>query len=461
MAKAKTQYVCGQCGQSSPRWLGRCPSCNAWGSLAEERAPTGQAAKKPAAHAPSKAAPLGDFAEESSDAEQRMPCGIAEFDRVLGGGPVAGGVTLVGGEPGIGKSTLMLQVLAGLAAAGRRTLYATGEESAMQVAMRARRLAPGSVASVRVIATTDVAEVLDAIVSDGPEAVVLDSIQTMRSLELDSSAFSVGQMREVTTRLIDVAKARGLALFLIGHVTKEGAIAGPKVLEHLVDTVLAFEGDASHAYRLVRASKNRFGPAHELGVFEMHEDGLREVRDPSRLFLAERSPHASGSAVVPTAEGQRPLLVEVQALVAQAAYGAARRVALGVDAGRLAMLLAVLERKAHVQVLDQDVFVSAVGGARVDEPAADLAIAVAVTSSLRDFPVPQDVVVFGEVGLTGELRSVPRAAQRLAEAEKLGFKRAVMPNTTAQRLADGDQHGLRVQGAVDLADALRLVFARG
>jgi DNA repair protein RadA/Sms len=460
MAKPKTQYVCAQCGQSSPRWLGRCPACNAWGSLSEERAPSAtQAARKAAPAGPSKATALGALSEESGDAEQRMPCGIAEFDRVLGGGPVAGGVTLVGGEPGIGKSTLMLQVLAGLAAAGRRTLYATGEESAVQVAMRARRIG-GSVADVRVLATTDVAEVVDAIAADAPEAVVLDSIQTMRSLELESSAFSVGQMREVTTRLIDVAKAKGLSLFLIGHVTKEGAIAGPKVLEHLVDTVLAFEGDASHAYRLVRASKNRFGPSHELGVFEMHEDGLREVRDPSRLFLAERSLSASGSAVVPTAEGQRPLLVEVQALVAPAAYGAARRVALGVDSGRLAMLLAVLDRKAGIQVLDQDVFVSAVGGARIDEPAADLAIAVAVTSSLRDLPVPHDVVVFGEVGLTGELRSVPRAAQRLSEAEKLGFKRAVMPRTTAERLAEADRCGLEAQGALSLDDALQLVFRR-
>jgi DNA repair protein RadA/Sms len=313
---------------------------------------------------------------------------------------------------------------------------------------------------VRVLATTDVADVLAAIEDGRPEAVVLDSIQTMRSQEVESSAFSVGQMREVTTRLIDVAKARSMALFLIGHVTKDGAIAGPKVLEHLVDTVLAFEGDSAHAFRVVRASKNRFGPSNELGVFEMHEDGLREVRDPSRLFLAERSAHASGSAVVSTAEGQRPLLVEIQALVAPAAYGSARRVALGVDSGRLAMLLAVLDRKAHVQVLDQDVFVSAVGGARVDEPAADLGIAAAVLSSLRDLPVPHELVLFGEIGLTGELRSVPRASQRIAEAAKLGFKRAVIPARTAERLSDVDRAGVEIVGCSSLADALLAVFSR-
>jgi DNA repair protein RadA/Sms len=407
-----------------------------------------------------RSATLGAIAESEARTDERFPCGIGEFDRVLGGGPVAGGVTLVGGEPGIGKSTLLLQVLAGLASSGRRTLYATGEESAHQVSLRARRLSEPAVSGVRVLATTDVADVLAAIEEERPEAVVLDSIQTMRSHEVESSAFSVGQMREVTTRLIDVAKSRSMTLFLIGHVTKDGAIAGPKVLEHLVDTVLAFEGDSAHAFRVVRASKNRFGPSHELGVFEMHEDGLREVRDPSRLFLAERSARASGSAVVSTAEGQRPLLVEIQALVAPAAYGAARRVALGVDSGRLAMLLAVLDRKAHVQVLDQDVFVSAVGGARVEEPAADLGITAAVLSSLRDIPVPADLVLFGEVGLTGELRSVPRASQRIAEAAKLGFKRAILPAKTTERLGDADRHGVEILGCSSLAEALSAVFLR-
>jgi DNA repair protein RadA/Sms len=282
----------------------------------------------------------------------------------------------------------------------------------------------------------------------------------MRSPELESAAGSVGQLREVTARLVDLAKARGIALFLIGHVTKEGAIAGPKLLEHLVDTVLAFEGEPTLNYRIVRGSKNRFGPAHELGVFEMREDGLHGVADPSRLFLAERPVDAAGSLVVPTAQGQRPLLIEVQALVAPAAYGSARRVATGLDAGRLSMLLAVLERKAHVQVLDQDVFVSAVGGARVDEPAVDLALAVAITSSLRERAVPADTVVFGEIGLTGEVRAVPRAGQRLMEARKLGFRRAILPESLIERLRPQEREGLQLRGVRDVASALRIAFER-
>lgn len=464
MAKPKTVYVCAECGQSAPRWLGRCPACQAWGSLAEERErPSGGTRLSARAQGTGEAARENPvrLSEVQPNPAQRRPTGIGELDRVLGGGLVGGGVVLVGGDPGIGKSTLLLQALGGLARAGHGTLYVTGEESGAQVALRAARLACEGLDRVEVLATTDLDHIEQAIAARNPAAVVVDSIQTMRCAELESAAGSVGQLREVTARLVDVAKARGVGLFLIGHVTKEGAIAGPKVLEHLVDTVLSFEGDATLSYRLVRTTKNRFGAAHEIGVFEMLREGLREVTDPSRLFLSERPQHAAGSLVVPTAQGQRPLLVEVQALVAPAAYGAARRVATGVDGNRLAILLAVLDRKAHVQVLDRDVFVSVVGGARVDEPAVDLALAAAITSSLRERAVPYDTVVFGEVGLTGEVRSVPRAAQRLAEAQKLGFKRAVLPESCLERLRPEERNGLELCGVRRLDDALRALFTPG
>ena len=331
----------------------------------------------------------------------------------------------------------------------------TGEESAAQIALRARRLESPGVNDVVVQATTDLEDVEAAIARDQPDVAVVDSIQTIRSGDLESAAGSVGQLREVTARLVDLAKRTGVAMFLIGHVTKDGAIAGPKLLEHLVDTVLSFEGDRTHAFRLVRTTKNRFGPAQEVAVFEMVREGLREVPDPSALFLAERPRAAAGSLVVPTAEGSRPLLVEVQALVAPAVYGAARRVATGLDGNRLAILLAVLERKADVHVLDRDVFASVAGGARVEEPALDLALAIAVVSSLRERAVAPDLVVFGEVGLAGEIRAVPRAAPRLAESRKMGFRRAIIPRGNAQRLTAEERDGIEVVEVGSLVDALR------
>ena len=451
-----TTFLCSSCGASSPRWLGRCPGCKAWNTLVEERVrfPAGRdrgGTADPRVGSPARAVLLG---EVSSEEARRLPTGVEELDRVLGGGPVAGGVVLVGGDPGVGKSTLLMQALAGLAGTGGGALYVTGEESASQVALRGERIALPSMKAVRVLATTELDDVLTEIGRKRPAAAVIDSIQTLRSAELESAPGSVAQLREVTARLVEVAKREGMALFLIGHVTKDGALAGPKVLEHLVDTVIAFEGERASSFRIVRATKNRFGPAHEVGVFEMVREGLREVPDPSALFLAERPGRASGSVVAATAEGSRPLLVEVQALVAPALYGAARRVASGVDANRLAILLAVLDRKADVHVLDRDVFASVAGGARVDERAMDLPLAVAVVSSLRDRPVPSGLVLFGEVGLAGEVRAVPRPGLRLAEARKMGFSTVVLPGSVAERVAPEDRASLELVSVSTLAEAL-------
>jgi len=453
--KPKTTFVCQSCGTTAPRWMGRCTGCGEWNTLVEEVSrPRGEAGR--ARRSTGKAVRLGEVQTEDA---RRLPTGIGELDRALGGGPVAGGVVLLGGDPGIGKSTLLMQAFAALADRGHAALYVTGEESAAQVALRARRIAVRGVDDVHILATTELEEAEAAMEAIHPEVVVIDSIQTLRSASLESAPGSVGQLREVAARLIDVAKRDGVVLFLIGHVTKEGAIAGPKVLEHLVDTVLSFEGDRGHAFRMVRATKNRFGPAQEVGVFEMVRDGLREVPDPSALFLAERPERAAGSLVVPTAEGSRPLLVEVQALVAPAVYGAARRVVSGLDANRLAILLAVLERKADVHVLDRDVFASAAGGARVDERALDLALALAVVSSLRELPVDPQLAVFGEVGLAGEVRAVPRVAPRVAEAAKLGFRRVILPRLNAEQLSDEEKGELVLVPVATLAEALEAAFS--
>lgn len=460
MAKTKTQYVCQECGGATSQWMGRCPTCGAWNSLAEERAGPARgvrASRRPGSGSRGRprAVPLSQVSSENAP---RRPTGLDELDRVLGGGPVAGGVVMLAGDPGIGKSTLLMQALAGLAERGHRTLYVTGEESPSQVALRGERLGGAAMGDVLVLASTELTEVEASIAAETPAVVVIDSIQTLRSPDLDSAAGSVGQLREVTSRLVDLSKRDGMALFLIGHVTKEGAIAGPKVLEHMVDTVLSFEGDRTHAFRLVRTTKNRFGPAGEVGVFEMVREGLREVADPSALFLAERPTDAAGSLVVPTAEGSRPLLVEIQALVAPAVYGAARRVASGIDSSRLAILLAVLERKAEVHVLDQDVFASIAGGARVDERAIDLALAVAVVSSLRNRAVVPELALFGEIGLAGEVRAVPRPGPRVVEARKLGFGKIVLPRGNAERLSPEESAEVELIPVTSLAEALEAVM---
>ncbi|MFO0681571.1 MAG: DNA repair protein RadA [Sandaracinus sp.] len=455
--KAKTVFVCTECGDDSPKWLGRCPACGAWSTLVERREPAGGVSRITSNVAGDQSAAL-PIREVGADAAQRIETGIAELDRVLGGGPVLGGVVLLGGDPGIGKSTLLMQALAGIARSGRKALYVTGEESAAQVALRARRLGGPGMEDIVVQATLDLDEVVATIDKLSPAAVVVDSVQTVRVAGLETPAGSVGQLREVAARLVEIGKRRGIAMFLIGHVTKDGAIAGPKLLEHLVDTVLTFEGDATASFRIVRATKNRFGPAHEMAVFEMVRDGLREVASPSALFLRERPSRAAGSVVTPIAEGSRPVLVEVQALVAPPQYGPARRVATGVDGSRLAILLAVLERKAEVHVLDRDVFASVAGGAHVDERAADLAIAIAVVSSLRDRAIDTGLAVFGEVGLAGELRAVPRGAARVQEARAMGFTRVLMPRGNASQLTEEERAGMEILGVPGLAEAMQHAF---
>ena len=449
MAKSQVHYACQACGAVFPKWIGRCTSCGAWNSLSEEDAPRRRIAA-PDGLRPSAAKPVRDI---GADEAARVPTGIGEFDRVLGGGAVLGGVTLIGGDPGVGKSTLLMQALSGLAAKGCRSLYVSGEESAGQTAARARRL--GTMADDLLVLAENDLDVIERVIAEvKPTALVVDSVQTVRVPSLESAAGTVSQLREVAARTVERAKRLGIATFLVGHVTKDGLLAGPKVLEHLVDTVLAFEGDRGHSFRALRTQKNRFGSATEVGVFEMTAEGMREVPNPSALFLAERPQGAPGSVIAATSEGMRPMLVEVQALVSPFASGSGRRTATGVDGGRLAMILAVLEKKAGLAVASCDVFVNVAGGARIDEPAIDLAVALAVASSLRDRALPPDVVAFGEVGLAGEVRSVPRAQARLAEAAAMGFRRAVAPTSAVEKApADLDVAGVRT-----LEEALEILF---
>jgi DNA repair protein RadA/Sms len=443
MAKPQTQFVCQACGALFPKWVGRCTSCSAWGTLVEEKVTA-----RTAPASPGRASAARPVREIDTDHAARVPTGVGELDRVLGGGAVLGGVTLLGGDPGVGKSTLLLQALAGLAQKGMRCLYVSGEESAAQTAARARRL--GVMADeLLVLAENDLGAIEQVIAEVRPVALVLDSVQTVRSSELDAAAGTVSQLREVAARLVERSKRERIATFLVGHVTKDGALAGPKVLEHIVDTVLSFEGERGHSFRALRALKNRFGSATEVGIFEMTGEGMREVKSPSALFLAERPKGVPGSVIASTSEGSRPMLVEVQALVAPFASGGPRRTANGVDGSRLAMLLAVLERKAGLVLSTSDVFVNVAGGIRVDEPAIDLPVALALASSFRDRAVSASTVVFGELGLAGEVRGVARAAARLAEAAQMGFARAIVPVSAASEHA-----GLEIIAVRSLAEAV-------
>jgi DNA repair protein RadA/Sms len=445
MAKAKSVFVCSECGATALKWMGLCPSCGEAGTMSEQAAERGARASGPAA------SPV-PLAEVEARRIERVGTGLPELDRVLGGGLVAGQVTLIGGDPGIGKSTLLLQALAALGAK-RKVLYVSGEESAEQVALRARRLEVGT-AGVGLLAEIQLERVLGALQAARPEVAVVDSIQTLWSDTLQSAPGSVAQVRECAAQLTRHAKKAGTALFIVGHVTKEGAIAGPRVLEHIVDTVLYFEGDPHSAFRLVRAVKNRFGAVNELGVFAMTDAGLRAVANPSALFLQRHEKDVAGSCVLATLEGTRPLLVEIQALVDAAHAPNPRRLSVGLEQNRLAMLLAVLHRHAGIATMDQDVFVNAVGGVRIGEPAADLAAALAIVSSLSDRPIPGKLLAFGEVGLAGEVRPAPRGQDRLKEAAKLGFERAIVPRANApkSRIA-----GLEVIAVERVDQAVRLL----
>jgi DNA repair protein RadA/Sms len=422
MKSAKVVFACTSCGSQSPKWLGRCPDCGEWNTFVEERAaPTPTAS---ISRLGGEGAQL--YANVDTSVAPRLGTGISEFDRVLGGGLVPGSLVLLGGEPGIGKSTLLLQAAAHFAATAGPVLYCSGEESAHQIKLRGERLGVGRV-PLHLLAETCVEKLLEEVERLKPSLLIVDSIQTVFSMKLPSAPGSVGQVRQSATDLLFAAKGRSLPTILVGHVTKDGSLAGPKVLEHVVDTVLYFEGEQHHAHRVVRAVKNRFGAVSELGVFEMTGAGLRPVPNPSQLFLAERPANAPGSAVLCTIEGSRPILVEVQALVSTAAYGPARRTANGLDQARVSMLLAVLDKRAGLHLATDDVFVNVAGGVVVDEPAADLAIIAAVASSLRNRPLVPNTVVFGEVGLAGEVRATSQAALRLREAAQLGFTRCVLP----------------------------------
>ena len=431
MATAKTIYTCRECGGSNPKWLGQCPHCKAWNTLDETVAePTGAATRNHRFQALAKSQPVATLSEIEAADVARTPTGQEELDRVLGGGIVEGAVVLIGGDPGIGKSTLLLQAVDALAAQ-MKVLYVTGEESGAQIALRARRLGLAGT-RVRVLAEISLEKILATLEAEAPDFVVVDSIQTLYSEQLTSAPGSVAQVRECAAQLTRAAKTRGCSVVLVGHVTKEGALAGPRVLEHIVDTVLYFEGDTHSSFRLVRAIKNRFGAVNEIGVFAMTERGLKGVSNPSAIFLSTHGEPVPGSCVLVTLEGTRPLLVEIQALV-DSGGPSPRRLSVGLERDRLAMLLAVLHRHAGVDSLDQDVFVNAVGGVRISEPAADLAVLLAIQSSLRGKALPPGFLAFGEVGLAGEVRPAPRGQERLKEAAKLGFSVALVPKANAPK----------------------------
>ncbi|MBB5393064.1 MULTISPECIES: DNA repair protein RadA [unclassified Herbaspirillum] len=451
MAKAKTNYTCTECGGVSNKWAGQCPACGQWNMLVEtviEPAGVNRYSAQPQGLA--QTAPVLSLADIEAIDVPRFGTGIEEFDRVLGGGLVPGGVALIGGDPGIGKSTLLLQALANISKL-KKTLYVSGEESGAQIALRAKRLAVDA-RDLQLQAEIQLEKILATLAEHKPEVAVIDSIQTIYSDALTSAPGSVAQVRECAAQLTRAAKTSGTTIIMVGHVTKEGSLAGPRVLEHIVDTVLYFEGDTHSSFRLVRAFKNRFGAVNELGVFAMTEKGLKGVSNPSALFLSQHDTQVPGSCVMVTQEGTRPLLVEIQALVDTSHVPNARRLSVGLEQNRLAMLLAVLHRHAGIAAFDQDVFINAVGGVKITEPAADLAVLMAINSSMRNKPLPRGLVVFGEVGLAGEIRPAPRGQERLREAAKLGFSIAVIPKANAPKQPI---EGLKVIAVERIDDALQ------
>ncbi|WP_455243120.1 DNA repair protein RadA [Petrachloros mirabilis] len=452
--KAKTSFSCQACGHQAPRWLGRCPDCGGWNTMKEERqAPTGKGRPVAMKTAQSKATPI---AEIEVIGEDRRLTGISEFDRVLGGGVIPGAVILVGGDPGIGKTTLLLQALPKLASKSQPVLYVSGEESPRQIKMRGQRLGVED-PNLLILAETSLEQILKAVQEFQPAAVVVDSIQTIYTEQITSAPGSISQVQEVAGQLMWFAKRAGVPVFIIGHVTKEGAIAGPRLLEHIVDTVLYFEGDKGHSYRILRAVKNRFGSTNEIGVFEMKDSGLEEVANPSELFLAERPQRSTGSVVVSSLEGSRPILVELQALVSSTSYAMPKRMANGVELNRVSLLLAVMEKRLGLHLSGQDVYVNVVGGMHIDEPAIDLGIVSAVTSSLREVPVEHGLLVLGEVGLGGEVRAISQAELRIREAAKMGFKRCLLPERNLAKVDPID--GIELIGITEVGEALDVVLA--
>ena len=454
MGKAKVIFTCQACGQQSPKWMGRCPECNQWDTLLEEKVTATPAARLNTTTAvANQPTPISHI---TTDVEKRLLTGIGEFDRVLGGGVVSGSLVLIGGDPGIGKSTLMLQALIGIARRGETALYVSGEESVRQLAIRGRRLEKTD-HKLLVVSEIDLSAISQMITQIKPAAVVIDSIQTMFNDSLTAAPGTISQVRESALQLMLLAKQTGIPIFLVGHVTKDGAIAGPRVLEHMVDTVLYFEGDRNHMFRVLRAVKNRFGSTNEIGVFEMRDNGLMEISNPSALFLTERPAHAPGSVVTCSIEGTRPILVEIQALTSSSSYGTPRRTVLGLDANRVALLTAVMEKQAGFNLAGQDLFLNVAGGVKIQEPAVDLGIIAAIAASFLNKAVSSEMVILGEVGLTGEIRAVSQIESRIAEAQKMGFTRCVLPKGVAKRLTKPAQL-IQIEAVARLDAALELIF---
>jgi DNA repair protein RadA/Sms len=450
----KIVFICQECGHQSPKWMGKCPDCGKWDTLQEEK----QAPRKGGSEMQrwsKKAAKPVPINAIHLEVEDRMLTGIEEFDRVLGGGIVAGSLVLIGGDPGIGKSTLMMQALHGLSVSGQKVLYVSGEESVRQLTIRSRRLDTLS-SNLLVVSEIDMESILTMVEEVEPHVLVVDSIQTMFNAELSSAPGSVTQVREAAMRLMVMAKKTGVPTFLVGHVTKDGAIAGPRILEHMVDTVLYFEGDRNHVFRILRAVKNRFGSTNEIGVFEMKEKGLAEVRNPSAIFLSERPHDAPGSVVTCSLEGTRPILVELQALASTTSFGTPRRTVLGLDANRVALLAAVMEKRLGMHLMGHDLFMNVAGGVRLNEPAVDMGIVSAVASSFLDRPIASGTLVLGEVGLTGEVRAVGQIEHRIMESKKMGFSRCIVPHSNLKRTAD--INGIEVVGIKAVGDAMDILF---
>ena len=451
---SKTIFCCQACGYQTPKWMGKCPDCGGWQTFVEEVqvAKSTQRVVRSLSSLQTKPVPIDSIELEQDD---RLLTGIGEFDRVLGGGLVPGTLVLIGGDPGIGKSTLMLEALHGIAREGRKVLYVSGEESIRQMRIRSQRLSAVS-SNLLVVSENDLESILLMIESVQPDVIVIDSIQTMFSPDLTSAPGSVTQVRESTVRLMLMAKKTGVPVFLVGHVTKDGVIAGPRLLEHMVDTVLYFEGDSNHVFRILRAVKNRFGSTNEIGVFEMNENGLNEVANPSAAFLSERPANVPGSVVTASMEGTRPILVELQALVSSTSFGNPRRTILGIDHNRVALLVAVMEKKLGMHLMGHDIFINVAGGVKVDEPAIDMGIVSAVASSFLDRSIPKGTITFGEVGLTGEVRAIGHVETRIAEAKKMGFARCLVPQSNLKRMTKVKE--IELIGVKTISEAIEELF---